>query len=477
MKNPYSSLIPANLLRATLAAGLLLLGASTESAAQNFLKHKKTRTNQQPAKTAAHARQASVKSLPQNSDNYYDTQQSGNLVLVSKSKYVYNAASRLTSMVERHISTNQNLVWDSTAYDAQGKEAFQGTHYWNPTSSVWELSHGSRYTSTYNAAGKPTEHIAEYYSNNAWQNSGKSVYAYDAAGNMTEETYYDWTNNAWEGLEKLTYTYTNGKLTEELFHEWVGSAWVPTNKGTYLYAAGASTPNEAVLQKMNLTGNWVNDERVINIVWHNFANWETLSHTGQVWQNNAWVNESKSTSVYPANGGYVETSEIWMNNAWVNENRYTETYDNQMIYTGYQTEEWVNNAWETTYQDQQLHTYNATNDITETTFKNWDSQTSTLMATSRKVYSNFLRISGTPKELPQLNARLYPNPVSGTLHIQLEEQLTATVKVADLTGRVVRTEVLPAGSSRIDVSALPAGIYLLNVQNGKGTYTSRIVKQ
>jgi hypothetical protein len=477
MKNTYSNLFPANLLRAALAAGLLLLGASTESAAQNFLKLKKTKTNQQPAKTTAHARRASVKSLPQNSDNYYDTQQSGNLVLVSKSKYVYNAAGRLTSMVERHISTNQNLNWDSTAYDAQGNEAFQGTHYWNPTSNVWELSHGSRYTSTYNPAGKLTEQISEYYSNNAWQNAGKSVFVYDAAGNVTEETYYDWTNNAWEGLEKLTYTYTNGKLTEELYHELAGAAWVPLNKGTYLYAAGASTPNEAVLQKKNLAGNWVNDERVINIVWHNFADWQTLSRTGQVWQNNAWVNESKSTSVYPANGGYTETTEIWMNNAWVNENRYTETYDNQMNYTGYQTEEWANNAWEITYQDQQLHTYNATNDITETTFKTWDSQTNTLMATSRKVYSNFLRISGTPKELPQLNARLYPNPVSGILHIQLEEQLAGTVTLTDLTGRKVRSEILPAGSSRIDVSTLPAGIYLLNVQNTKGTYTSKIVKQ
>jgi hypothetical protein len=86
-------------------------------------------------------------------------------------------------------------------------------------------------------------------------------------------------------------------------------------------------------------------------------------------------------------------------------------------------------------------------------------------------------INGTSDKLLKLSAKIYPNPVSSTLNIQLEEQMPATIKITDLTGREVRSEVLLIGNSRLDVSTLPAGIYLIQLKTTKGTTMQKVVKQ
>ena len=74
--------------------------------------------------------------------------------------------------------------------------------------------------------------------------------------------------------------------------------------------------------------------------------------------------------------------------------------------------------------------------------------------------------------------RVYPNPVSGMLHIQLPdaEKEVARITVCDLLGRVVlQKENLP--KPEIEVSSLPNGMYLLQLQLSDGTnLTAKFVK-
>jgi hypothetical protein len=73
---------------------------------------------------------------------------------------------------------------------------------------------------------------------------------------------------------------------------------------------------------------------------------------------------------------------------------------------------------------------------------------------------------------------LYPNPASGTLFVNYEvTAVSASWEIIDLTGRIVDTGLMGAGNSAaLDVSALPAGLYLLRITDGKTSSTARFTK-
>lgn len=75
--------------------------------------------------------------------------------------------------------------------------------------------------------------------------------------------------------------------------------------------------------------------------------------------------------------------------------------------------------------------------------------------------------------------KIWPNPVSGLLHLQLPdgESEVERIVVSDMLGRVMLRKDRVTGSG-IDVSALPAGMYLLKLQTAAGkACTGKFVKQ
>lgn len=76
---------------------------------------------------------------------------------------------------------------------------------------------------------------------------------------------------------------------------------------------------------------------------------------------------------------------------------------------------------------------------------------------------------------------LYPNPVSGTANISFvsAERGEYTASVVNIVGQEVSRENVTINvglnQSTVDVSALPTGVYMYNLTNGKSTFTSRFV--
>lgn len=67
---------------------------------------------------------------------------------------------------------------------------------------------------------------------------------------------------------------------------------------------------------------------------------------------------------------------------------------------------------------------------------------------------------------------IYPNPVKDILHIDFSETFTHAY-IHDLNGRLL----LDAESRAIDISQLPAGIYILHVQGTDGTENLKFIKE
>ncbi len=81
----------------------------------------------------------------------------------------------------------------------------------------------------------------------------------------------------------------------------------------------------------------------------------------------------------------------------------------------------------------------------------------------------------TSKQDSAERVEIYPNPNSGnTLFIISESGKTTTVSLYNILGERVSFEVLT--SKRLDISALPTGVYILRIKIGKHTSSRKFIR-
>lgn len=71
---------------------------------------------------------------------------------------------------------------------------------------------------------------------------------------------------------------------------------------------------------------------------------------------------------------------------------------------------------------------------------------------------------------------IYPNPLKGFVNVDLHSTLMpATFMLFDMEGRQVMSRILSTRHSRLDVSHLPAGAYVVRLDTEKGVVLKRLV--
>ncbi|WP_188556615.1 S8 family peptidase [Hymenobacter glacieicola] len=76
-----------------------------------------------------------------------------------------------------------------------------------------------------------------------------------------------------------------------------------------------------------------------------------------------------------------------------------------------------------------------------------------------------------------LGVALYPNPTTGRLQVDLPLG-PATIRVLSVLGQELRVYPVPGGrSAQLDLSAYPAGVYLIQISTASGTITQRVMRQ
>ena len=72
---------------------------------------------------------------------------------------------------------------------------------------------------------------------------------------------------------------------------------------------------------------------------------------------------------------------------------------------------------------------------------------------------------------------VYPNPVSSAVNISWANANgeKANIRIVDITGKqVVNTTVTMTGVTTVDVSTMPSGLYLMNINDGRSNYTHKL---
>jgi hypothetical protein len=80
-------------------------------------------------------------------------------------------------------------------------------------------------------------------------------------------------------------------------------------------------------------------------------------------------------------------------------------------------------------------------------------------------------------EITSNDASVFPNPASSSVEISLGKESTGVYSLTDLTGKIIFTGKIQGRSAMIDVSTLPQGVYLLNIETEQGRSVHKVAVQ
>jgi photosystem II stability/assembly factor-like uncharacterized protein len=82
---------------------------------------------------------------------------------------------------------------------------------------------------------------------------------------------------------------------------------------------------------------------------------------------------------------------------------------------------------------------------------------------------------GLPEAKPELKATVYPNPASSELFVTVAGKSGTQMQLTlmDLSGRIITSGINTPG--RLDISTIPAGLYILEVKTGDGVAREKVI--
>jgi hypothetical protein len=75
------------------------------------------------------------------------------------------------------------------------------------------------------------------------------------------------------------------------------------------------------------------------------------------------------------------------------------------------------------------------------------------------------------------NLKVYPNPSSGEITVEVKNGIATSIDVTDISGRVVLSASAMKDKTSINISHFASGIYYLKVQSSQGIDVIKIIKQ
>lgn len=365
----------------------------------------------------------------------------------------YDAQGNQSSMLiyEEDNGTLALTEGDSLAitYNGNVPASALSTTY-NADSSAWLPN--ARFTNiTYGTNGHPTGIVMEYwdgtafdlserYSDLAWNLGFAGISA--TIGGLVDISNFLFSEFPYDQLA-LEYASSPTDFTEEWFEN---ANWELRSKQTSTGPAGAIT---SILEQMR--------------------------------DNNAWVDDYSQNFTY-TNGKFAEILYLAKNGSnWDTSGRISRTYDSQGMMTLDKGEFYVQGNWQTDYATRFDFDYTSDNRVYRFTIEEYDPSTSTFMFTEkREYYFGSFNLGVADQAMSSL--KVYPNPVQDVLTIDYKANNAGKLqtRLFNINGQLVaqNSYQLYQGENQfqLDFTALPAGIYQLQLQGDGGTTTRRLVK-
>ena len=314
--------------------------------------------------------------------------------------------------------------------------------YWD---DVWQEYEMVAYEYDFN--GNVLEMLVSDFDGEEWYDVGRASFTYDD-DLVTEAIIQYFEDGEWVNVEKAVYNY-NGDNWTILYWDWSGTTWTSDELYTYNKTTGSI---ELLIQYMQ-GGAWQNDEKQFFTL--DFDEHVT-SILVQEWENNTWVNDSRTTYNL-ANGVYdTKIEEVWNGSDWEATTKYSFTYDNGNAINGsckvFDGETFVPGDGDI----EMAYGYTS----------------NSLSFYGNEVNMTYIDLTSVNENAQAVSFKVYPVPAENEIQIQAEGFQKA--EIFTLTGQML----MESEQSNVNVNGLASGVYLLKVydQTGNSAMQKFVVK-
>ena len=297
-------------------------------------------------------------------------------------------------------------------------------------------------TYEYDFSGNVIEALGQSYETGVFENDARASYTYDM-DMLSEAIYQYWDGNGWVNDTKEVYNY-NGDVTTVLYWDWNGSNWTSNELYTYTYDDNSI---ELVIQYMQ-SGAWQNDERYTYALDFDENITEILV---EEWAGSQW--EFYQKNVYHYEGGVYTSMTIELENGAVVQ-KYDYTYvDGDATHGECRS---LTDGNQMVPDDGELEMAYGYNAATKTYY-------------GSEVDVTYVDVTSLNENTQATNVKVYPMPAENELIIQAEGFQKA--EIYSLTGQ----KLMESLQTKLNVSALASGVYLLKVYDIDGNCASQRV--
>lgn len=316
-------------------------------------------------------------------------------------------------------SSRVRMVYKSSKPDSAIYESFN-----TQGNGSWRLSALIVYTWSGNNMSSATRYTRGGGRNPSWVGDWKTAYAY-SGGNMTDSTFQDWNNSSkkWEDVERKKSTWVSGRLTKTATDVIDAGGWKPGYEGFYTYDGSGRLID--LTTKRNTAGAGA------PAVWGNFLRDSLFYKAG----NNTAVADTLFRYDASSGGSYINIFQLGIEHTPLGQ-------------------------------------------MSKVTTMRWDGISKYEYGPQDSTLSWYWGFNVDVNDVkPAVEViKVYPSPASNMLHIALEGIADKQVQFAivDMQGRVAKVWAETAKpQTTIDITALPAGNYVLRLDDGTQMATKK----
>ena len=329
----------------------------------------------------------------------------------------------------------------SIKYGSDGKSV-QELEYELNEDSVWFVSGITDYY--YDSNGNDTSHVNILYDpdSKTWNKNSKSRFSYDSNGNTVSKEQYKRTENddKWILEDKTTFVYDdNNRVIELTIYDcdYNTGEDEPETKSVKYYNGNGNIDSTLIYKYDVLDGIWENSDKTI----YQYAEGNLVSAADYGWDYSDKKWEEEYLDIY--------------------------TYNSSIVC----------NALYCPYYLGVTYPIEHSNLLTDLKEYKWDSGLNDYKLLSHEHYYTSEFQSTNIKAVEQLSIRIYPNPANDVLRIKTINEFQPTALfIYDINGslRIFQNGV---SDNNINVSGLPAGVYILSLQSKNQIYNAQFVKK
>ncbi len=467
--------------------------------------------------------QSHINQLPINTDvNIHDVHTPFNQTINQKKKTGIKTQKSLIWQWDTIYTYNEDNVLErhTQLYDNYGKPITQFKELINPYNNTWAYS--DRHDYFYDSNSNDTLILCKQWVNDTWENYDRTVkhynqnndllseeteawysrwtkkwkwsYSYDSAGNVLTQLFEtNYNDTLLVNGFRFTYTYDNNNNLLSTFQEdWQNGAWQNEKLDSLFYTSGGILISKTNIRWQDSTWNFF-----IRHTYSYYSNNLISTALCEKWNINAWVNLNIENYSYDNAGNLISyLLQYFQGDSLNNVNRYLYSYDlsgNMLTYT---FQKWQNNTWDNNWNWKRSYSYdNNNNSITgkyEYLGNNiWlpGSDELLVFAENNIVYrlGNLFRYTAKfsnsyynieSNENNCLTNLIYPNPASDNLTIDIPElKDEISLSVFNLQGQLVLIQDICQPVSKLDISNLVKGMYLVKILGKNISEVRKFVKQ